>query len=134
MSEAVRARVERHAQALDDVGAAMTADGIGGHNMRGHVVMAKKMAAGLRAQAATGALPFDYRGDGMYAAAVTAPDTAPIPLVALHHLRAAGLDLGASDTIHSSDLDASLAAAGTEPANRLLIKTALRSAGRLTAA
>jgi len=60
--------VEPHAKALEACADGMCAAGIGGHETRGHAVMARKMAAHLRASAAMGELPHVYRDHDFFSA------------------------------------------------------------------
>jgi hypothetical protein len=60
--------VEPHAKALEAAADGMCAAGIGGHETRGHAVMARKMAAHLRASAAQGVLPHIYRDHDFFSA------------------------------------------------------------------
>jgi hypothetical protein len=127
MSAAIRSTVERHASALEDAAKAMAGDHIGLGN-GGHVGLLRQMAADLRATAARGILPSSYSG-GMYASATSSQ----LPGQIVHAMSAAGLALGPTDTISIDDLNATFADAGTEPGDRIAIKQALASAGRLTA-
>lgn len=61
--------VEPHAKALESCADGMTAAGIGGHESRGHAVLARKMAAHMRASAAMGELPHIYRDHDFFASA-----------------------------------------------------------------
>jgi hypothetical protein len=58
------ARVEPHAQRLEDAADQMDAAGIGGHATRGHAAVLRDMAACMRADAATGKLPDTYVPSG----------------------------------------------------------------------
>lgn len=60
--------VEPHAKALEACASGMEAAGIGGDETRGHAVIARKMAAHLRAAGATGQLPSAFRDPSYYAA------------------------------------------------------------------
>lgn len=62
-------KVEAHAAALEACADGMTAAGIGGHDTRGHAVLARRMAAHLRAAAAMGELPHIYRDHDFFASA-----------------------------------------------------------------
>jgi hypothetical protein len=133
MSGAIRSRVERHAQALEDAAAAMAADGIGLHSTRGHSVYLKRMAESMRADAAQGRLPHAWHDTaGMYAAA-SGPVEPALPAPVLRTLQACGVDLAAKDTtISVADLDVSMTAAGIGTPEKIAAKFELARLGRLT--
>jgi hypothetical protein len=128
MSEAVRSKVERHATGLENAAKAMSADGIGLDHLRGHVVTLRRMAAAMRQDAAQGRLPHSY-SDSIYASAAASQ----LPGQIVHAMSAAGLALAPDETISVESIDAVFADAGTDPGDRIAIKQALASAGRLTA-
>lgn len=54
-------KVEPHATALESCAAAMEADGVGLDPTRGHVAVLRRMASGMRAEAAVGKIPHIWR-------------------------------------------------------------------------
>jgi hypothetical protein len=125
MSQAVRDSVERHAQAFENLSAALTKSGIGGHATRGHAIMATKLANDLRSTAALGQIPYEFRDNSMYASAprLSAQATAV--------LREAGLEGTERMTLEA--LNASLDASGTSAGDRFICKEAMAASGRITA-
>src|SRR5690242_6741878 len=100
MSGSVRDRVERHAAALESAAAAMEAQGVGLHPTRGHVHVARHLAADLRAAAARGQVAHEF------------------PSPASLHAAAAidgGMVEGALRRVFSNTTIASMEAAGFRP-------------------
>jgi hypothetical protein len=126
MSASVRAIVERHASGLESAAAAMAADNIGGESTRGHQALLKRMASAMRADAATGKLPFAYSDGGYYASAAPKMSAGAMAILA-----AAGLSL-TGDAMTLAALNSSLDESGTSMSDRIVIKEAMASAGRIT--
>lgn len=124
----IRAKVEQHSKAIDDVADAMSSGGIGLHATQGHVGHLRRMAGAMRADGAVGKTPYEYHGVGLYASADAAP---ALPRPVLRALHAAGVEVVGEGKVSLAELDRALAAAGVS--ERVLIKTELARLGRLTA-
>lgn len=68
--------VEPHAKALEAAASGLAAAGIGGHATRGHVAVLNRMAGQMRAAAANGEIPSEFRDNSSYYASAEAPDVA----------------------------------------------------------
>lgn len=79
MSDTLRATAERHARSLEVTAAAMEKDGFGLHRDTGHVIALRKMADGLRTDAANGRVPFSVNSYGMDAPHMHAAADEPVP-------------------------------------------------------
>jgi hypothetical protein len=125
----LRQDIERFSQAAEDLAKAMDASGIGQHATQGHAAVLRRMASSMRADAAQGKTPFAFTDNSVYAAATASQ----LPAQIVHTMRASGLEMGPNDTIALDDLNETFSRAGTDPGDRIAIKSALAAAGRLTA-
>jgi hypothetical protein len=102
---------EEHAADLEKIARNMEAAGIGLDLDRGHVVVLRRMAADLRAEAAG--------GDVVRISELSAMSTAVL----------AGAGIEMTRKIAIEQLDAALAKSGIAPHQRILLKTELAHAG-----
>jgi hypothetical protein len=119
-------KVGGHADRLEAAADAMQKDGVGLHDTRGHVAMLRRMASGMRADAANGRVPHAFT-DNFYASAAVPQ----LPVQIVKTLTAAGLP--SDGTISVAAFDEKTIAANIDPSERLRTQLTLDRLGRLTA-